>query len=173
VDDANFPRRGYIVDATTASYWYSSGSGSPVQTYAAQALVPVTFDRLTLLGLVAAARSKDDRGGFSLGGFLNMSGTPAGAISGSQAAIAAAVAYYRMGEAPRGLGRSWYAGASLEAGNAWGRRADIDAGSLKKAASVFIGLDSILGPLYLGWGHTFGGDSAFYLFLGRPTDRTN
>ena len=39
----------------------------------------------------------------------------------------------------------------------------------RKAASVYLGLDSIIGPLYLGWGHTFGGDSAFYLFLGRPT----
>ncbi len=170
VDDANFPHRGYLVNVTTASNRYSSSSGSPVQTYFAQALLPLTFDRFTLTTLLATARSKDDRGGFSLGGFLNLSGTPVGAVSGSQAAIAAAVAYYRMGEVPRTLGRSWYAGVSLEAGNAWGRRSDIDIGNVKKAASVFVGLDSILGPLYLGWGHTLGGDSAFYLFLGRPTD---
>jgi len=42
-------------------------------------------------------------------------------------------------------------------------------GSLRKAASVFLGLDTVIGPLYLGWGRTFGGESALYLFLGRPT----
>ena len=37
--------------------------------------------------------------------------------------------------------------------------------------SLFLGLDSIIGPLYLAYGKTFGGDSAFYLFLGRPANR--
>jgi len=87
-----------------------------------------------------------------------------------QVAVASAVAYYRMGDLPRAMGSAWYAGMSLEAGNAWARRSDMRFGDLRKAGSVFVGLDSIIGPLYLGWGHTFGGDSAFYLFLGRPTD---
>jgi hypothetical protein len=30
----------------------------------------------------------------------------------------------------------------------------------------------VIGPLYFGAGHTFGGQSALYLFLGRPTNRT-
>jgi NTE family protein len=102
---------------------------------------------------------------------FNLSGTPANAVSGSQLAAAAALAYYRIGELPRAVGTSWYAGISLEAGNAWARRSDVSAGDLRKAASVFLGLDTILGPLYVGYGHTFGGDSAFYLFLGRPTNR--
>jgi NTE family protein len=80
------------------------------------------------------------------------------------------IAYYRMGDLPRALGKAWYAGASLEAGNAWARRSDVQFSDLRKAGSVFLGMDSIIGPLYLGWGHTFGGDSSFYLFLGRPTD---
>ena len=36
---------------------------------------------------------------------------------------------------------------------------------------MFLGLDTIIGPLYLGAGHTFGGKSAIYLYLGRPTNR--
>jgi NTE family protein len=114
-------------------------------------------------------RSRADRGGFNLGGFLNLSGTPVGALTGSQAAYVAGLAYYRVGELPRAVGRSWYAGLSLEAGNAWVRRADMSAADMRKAASLFLGFDTIIGPLYLGWGHTFGGDSALYLFLGRPT----
>ncbi|MGZ5047203.1 MAG: hypothetical protein ACXWF0_08025, partial [Usitatibacter sp.] len=99
--------------------------------------------------------------------------TPVGAITGSQAGIVAALAYYRMGELPRAVGRGWYAGMSLEAGNAWTRRADIDASSIRKAASLFVGLDTVIGPLYVGWGHTFGGESALYLFLGRPAGSAN
>ncbi|MEO8135836.1 MAG: patatin-like phospholipase family protein [Betaproteobacteria bacterium] len=170
LDDANFPRYGYLVDAVAGHTRYSS-SDSAVQTYAATALLPFTWGRLTLLGLAGVARSPGDRGGFSLGGFLNLSGTPLGAISGSQAAIVAGVAYYRMGDLSRVLGRNWYAGMSLEAGNAWARREDMHFSDVRKAGSLFVGLDSVIGPLYLGWGKTFGGDSAVYLFLGRPTDR--
>jgi NTE family protein len=171
LDDADFPRRGYLVDSGTSRIRYSSDAGNPVQTYFLQALLPVTSGRFTLLGLAGGAYSRDDRGGFDLGGFLNLSGTPVGAVSGSQSALAAAVAYYRMGELPRGAGRNWYAGLSLEAGNSWARREDVDFGDIRKAGSVFVGAETIIGPLYLGYGHTAGGDSALYLFLGRPTER--
>jgi NTE family protein len=170
LDDANFPRRGYAANATAGATRYSS-SDDTVHTLGVDALIPATFGRLTLLGLAGAGYSRDDKGGFGLGGFLNLSGTPIGAVSGSQAAIFSGLAYYRMGDLPRALGRAWYVGVSLEAGNAWARRSDMRFSDLRKAGSVFVGLDSILGPLYLGWGHTFGGDSAFYLFLGRPADR--
>jgi NTE family protein len=169
LDDANFPRSGYLVGAGVQAIQYSSGDAAAVQNYFFQSLFPVTYGRLTLLGLAFAQGSRDDRGGFGLGGFLNLSGTPVGAISGSQAAFIGGLAYYRVGELPRALGRSWYAGISLEAGNAWVNRADMSPGNMRKAASVYLGFDTVIGPLYLGWGHTFGGDSALYLFLGRPT----
>lgn len=86
--------------------------------------------------------------------------------------IVAGLAYYRLGELlPRAIGRNIYAGFSLEAGNAWQSKSDIRYGQVKKAGSIFLGLDSIIGPMYFAWGHTFGGSSAFYLFLGRPTDQ--
>ena len=170
LDDANFPHRGYLINAQAGATRYSS-SDETVRQFAAQVLYPVTFGRLTLLGLAGAGYSVDDKGGFALGGFLNLSGTPVGAVSGAQAAAFAGVAYYRMGELPRAVGKSWSLGMSLEAGNAWARREDVGFGDMRKSASVFLGLDSIIGPIYLGWGHTFGGDSAVYLFLGRPTDR--
>jgi NTE family protein len=171
LDDANFPRRGYVLTAETSTIDYRGSGGNPVQTYGLNALLPLTFGRLTFLGIVGTRRSLDDRGGFSLGGFLNLSGTPPGAIRGSQVAIAEALAYYRMGEMPGPFGGSWYAGLSLEAGNAWQRSADVSRGSTRKAGSIFLGLDSIIGPMYFGYGKTLHGESAFYLFLGRPVDR--
>jgi NTE family protein len=172
LDDPNFPRRGYIFEARGTSLFYKGEDRDPVQTFTIGGFAPVTFGRLTLLGIANAARSRDDRGGFSLGGLFDLSGTPAGSLTGSQAGIIAGLAYYRTDQLlPKALGRNVYVGMSLEAGNAWQSKSAISHGDLKKAASVFVGLDSILGPLYLAWGQTFGGQSAFYLFLGRPTDR--
>ena len=171
LDDANFPRNGYLLNAGASSIRYSSGDGSAVQTYEVGGLFPLTFGRLTFLGIIGSQRSKDDRGGFGLGGFLNLSGTPVGAVIGTQSAFLAGLAYYRMGELPRAVGRGWYAGMSLEAGNVWAKRSDVSLSDVRKAASLFLGFDTTIGPLYLGYGHTFGGDSALYLFLGRPTDR--
>ncbi len=171
LDDAHFPRKGSFIVGEATAIDYTSDTGKPVQTLRFEGLLPVTFGRLTLLGIGRAAYSRDDRGGFGLGGFLNLSGTPQNSIVGSQMGAVAGLAYYRMGELPRALGRSWYAGISLEAGNAWQKRSDMSFGNLRKAGSFYLGLDSIIGPLYLGWGHTFGGDSAVYLFLGRPGDR--
>jgi NTE family protein len=171
VDDANFPHRGVLVAAQASAIRYGSDSGGPVRTFEADGLFPLTYGRLTFLALVAAARSHDERGGFNLGGFLNLSGTPSGAVSGASTAFAGLLAYYRMGELPRVIGRTWYAGGSIEAGNAWRGANGLGTRGVRKAASAFLGIDSIIGPVYLGYGHTFGGDSAFYLFLGRPTDR--
>jgi NTE family protein len=174
LDDANFPRHGYAVSGEVDRLSYRAGASDPIQTYQMSALIPYTFGRVTLLGLATGARSRDDRGGFSLGGLFNLSGTPIGAVGGSQVAALAMLGYYRVGEVlPRALGRNVYLGGSLEAGNAWQSKSDIRYGDLRKAGSLFVGVDSIIGPMYFAVGKTFGGDSAVYLFLGRPTDRAN
>jgi len=172
LDDPNFPRRGYVAEAAMTRFDYDSLPGEPVHAYQLAYLQPVTFGRLTFLGIANAARSRDDRGGFSIGGFLQLSGTPANSITGSQALMLSGLAYYRLPTlVPKAIGRNLYAGVSLEAGNAWARQADVDYSDLRKAGSIFLGLDSILGPLYVGWGKTAGRDSSFYLFLGRPADQ--
>ncbi len=171
LDDPNFPRRGYLVSGAAATFRYGDLAGDRVNSTDIQAMLPITFGRLTMLGLASLSRSTDDHGGYALGGFFDLSGTPVGAISGSYRARAAALVYYRMGDLPRALGRNWYLGFSLESGNAWARKAQVDYGDLRKAASLFLGVDSTLGPIYLGYGKTMGGDSALYLFWGRPADR--
>jgi NTE family protein len=46
-------------------------------------------------------------------------------------------------------------------------RRDMSFGDLRKNGSLFFGVDTPLGPVYLATGYDEGGDSAFYLFLGR------
>ena len=60
-----------------------------------------------------------------------------------------------------------YVGLSLEAGNTWMRRDDISTGDLRKDGSLFFGVDTPLGPVYLAAGFDEGGGKQFYLFLGR------
>ena len=60
-----------------------------------------------------------------------------------------------------------WAGVAVEAGNAWATRREATFGGLRKDAALFLGLDTGLGPVYLGGGLDGDGNSAWYLFLGR------
>ena len=59
-----------------------------------------------------------------------------------------------------------YAGFSVEYGNVFDRLADIDIDDMRAGGSVFIGLDSFIGPILLGFGMTEGGSKAVYLAVG-------
>jgi len=61
-----------------------------------------------------------------------------------------------------------YLGATLEAGNVWDDRDDMAFDDLIVAGSVFVGLDSPIGPVYFAYGHAEGGNDSVYLFLGQP-----
>jgi NTE family protein len=60
-----------------------------------------------------------------------------------------------------------YAGVSLELGNVWERRSDIDVDSARFNGAAFLGLDTFLGPVYLAAGVDEHGSRSFYLLLGR------
>ena len=47
------------------------------------------------------------------------------------------------------------------------RRSEISYGSAHKDASVFIAIDTLLGPVYVGSGYDQSGNAGYYLFLGR------
>ena len=60
-----------------------------------------------------------------------------------------------------------YIGASLEYGNVWQNEDDIDFANLIAAGSLFVGVDSFLGPIYLGYGQAEGNINSFYFYLGK------
>jgi NTE family protein len=105
---------------------------------------------------------------FSLGGFANLSGLKANSIAGPHFAIARTLFYKQIGRGGPGyLDVPTYLGMSIEAGNVWDQRGQMSFGSLRHDASVFLGLDTLLGPVYLASGFDDQGQRAFYLFLGR------
>jgi NTE family protein len=106
---------------------------------------------------------------YTLGGFLRLSGLERGEISGPHAAMARLVYYRRISESTGDvLDFPVYLGASLEAGNTWQSRSDIDFDSAIVNGSLFTGFDTAIGALYLGIGFAEGGRSNYYLSFGAP-----
>ena len=106
---------------------------------------------------------------FRLGGFQRLSGYERGAISGPHAAVAKLLYYRRIGESAGGLiDAPIYLGASLETGNVWQDRSDMSLGSSQLHGSLFLGMDSYIGPMFFAAGLGEGGLSNFYLFFGAP-----
>jgi NTE family protein len=61
-----------------------------------------------------------------------------------------------------------YAGLSAEYGNAFQSRSAIGLGDGIAAGSVFLGADTLFGPLCLAFGLADGGRDNYYLTLGQP-----
>lgn len=96
------------------------------------------------------------------GGFLNMSGFEVDELSGQHFGFSMLGYRYRLTSG--GLLPA-YAGMTLEYGNATQRRADIYRdGTLN--GSFYLGYDSPLGPLYLGFGWSEENSGLFFLRLG-------
>ena len=105
---------------------------------------------------------------FPLGGFGNLSGLKANSIAGPPFAIARTMFFKQIGRGGPGyLDIPTYLGVSFEMGNVWNKRSDISFGSMRHDASVFLGMDTFLGPVYVASGFDDQGQHAFYLFLGR------
>jgi NTE family protein len=58
-------------------------------------------------------------------------------------------------------------GGILDAGNAWWQSADVSASDLRFAVTIFMGLDTRLGPFYFGYGHAKDGNRSVYFSLRR------
>ena len=109
---------------------------------------------------------------FPLGGFLRLSGLERGEISGPHAGLARIIYYRQVDETGGGLfDFPLYFGGSLEAGNVWQTRSEISLDSMLLNGSLFAGLDTYLGPLFLAAGFAENGSTSFYLFLGTPQRR--
>lgn len=60
-----------------------------------------------------------------------------------------------------------YIGASLEFGNVWQDDDDIAFDNLITSGNLFVGVDSPIGPVYLGYGQAEGNINSLYFYLGK------
>lgn len=171
LDNIDFPRHGSSLDARMFLSRESVGADSDYDTFDLFLMGAYSFGRNTLLGWVNGATNLDTEipffERFELGGFLNVSGLDPGAVEGNLGGVATGLYSRQIALLPAALGDGVYLGGSIEAGGAWESRGEASLSDLLWAGSLFLGADTRFGPLYLGYGQTETGDSAFYLFLGR------
>ena len=64
------------------------------------------------------------------------------------------------------IGSGIYAGGSIETGNVWNDSVSLS--RLRLAGSAFVAADTLIGPLFFGYGLADRGNHTFYLSLGLP-----
>jgi NTE family protein len=173
LDDINFPHSGQQAtlqwsanrdatagqysDQVTASYVGAYSFGRDTFSFSAAGGTTLQANGATDLNLQ-----------FPLGGFLNLSGLRTASLLGPNFGIARLLYYRQIGRGgPTNFDVPTYLGASLEVGNVWQTRSEAGFGNTQKDASLFLGMDTLLGPLYIATGFDQHGNQAFYLFLGR------
>lgn len=170
LDNVNFPNKGYQASAKFLSSLDALGSDDEYNKIEGTFTGAYTFRKQTvLLGLQAGTHVGNDLPFYdqvSLGGIFNLSGLRTNQLLGQSMLLARMITYHKVGESFIG---DLYIGGSLETGNVWeADEKQFDLGKLRLAGSIFVGYDTIFGPLYLAFGHADGGYNAGYFYLGRP-----
>jgi NTE family protein len=171
LDYVNFPAHGYLVQAegvlgtrrlqTSEHMARGSVQGSAVNTFGRD-----TFE------LHGAIKLSDEHSQllvdqFTLGGFQQLSGYRAGQLSGNAVLFGRLNWYRRLADTPV-FARGFFAGATLEAGNAWESRSQLGLAHLRGGGSLYLGADTGIGPMYLGLTYAPRGELGVALFIGRP-----
>jgi NTE family protein len=173
LDDVNFPRHGSSFSLGWQGEREGRGDANSADLMVFDQLYAHSWGRNTgILWTSAGTRLDSDvdvvRSFFSLGGFLNMSGITPETLVGPHFAIVRGIYYRQIGRGGQGfLNVPVYLGASIEKGNVWDSRRDISFSSARTNGSLFVGMDTLFGPVYFATGFDDGGGSAYYLFLGR------
>jgi len=170
-DSATFARSGYRVEASVHRALRAFGASADFSRYQLQSEYAQTFGENTVDlalkfgGLYSKADTQYPY--FELGGFLQLSGLRSGELRADQVSLARAMVFRRVGAMPA-FGRGIYVGGSFEVGN-------VDSPNIARsqsrnllAGSLFLGLDTSIGPFYIGYGQATRGRKSGYLFLGRP-----
>jgi NTE family protein len=172
LDHANFPQQGYRAkglmqlgrrqaDGVNSSFAKLDLEGTQVMSSG-----PHTFNlhaRLARVTNVPAAAVDE----YALGGFQQLSGYKVGQLAGNYLGLLR-LGYYRRLDLSPGVARAWFAGGTMEAGNAWKTSQEFQRGQLRTGYSLYLGADTGLGPIYLSLVHAPRMSTGIYLFVGRP-----
>jgi len=170
IDNLGFPRRGLRVDARAEFYLDALGTPGATEVYRLDVQKPYAWGDYSLLTSFTGVTSMQDditlQSIAFLGGLANLSGFSERQVIGSQLLFARAVGMRRLFDENKLFRLPLYLGASIEAGNVWQSQSEIDLDDLVYAGSAFLGLDSPLGPIYFGIGHSSVDRTSVYLNFG-------
>ncbi len=169
-DFAVFPRSGY---RALAQVWAGRRSGDlsgPFNRLEAEGdwVSSLGADTLALYARVQSAGRQPGNGvdRYALGGFQQLSGYQRDQLTGNQLLLR--LGWYRRLSPTQGLTRGYFIGGTLEAGNTWARSADISLARLRAGMSLYLAMDSGLGPFDVALTHAPQDLTGITLVLGRP-----
>jgi len=173
LDDINFPREGVLAGVGWLGSREAIGADTNFDQLAGGISYSTSWGRDTLNAAARLGWTVSDNAPiqnlYQLGGPFRLSGLDANAISGQCAGLARLTYFRRVNDFQL---MPAYLGASLEAGNAWLDCSSGDFNDLVYGGNLFFGVDTPIGPLYLGGGYSDGGVAeggqfAGFLLLGR------
>jgi len=167
MDNLNFPRSG----TTDILEWRASRESLGADSNYHQLFLKTTFAKTWEKNTLQSSLSiYTTQGGdaptqdlFTLGGFTNLSGLSQGELSGQHLGLFQLGLMHRLNDIQL---LPSYLGTTMELGNVWQNENDVTLASALLAGSLWLGVDTFLGPLYLGGGYVEGGHKAIYLKLG-------
>lgn len=177
LDNLYFPTEGLLLEAevglgiSRSTLNNDSSINGENIFYNAQLIKPLNFQRHTLLAMFKAGGSESDElipiYVQDLGGLFNLSGFHRYELNGRYRLFGALNYRYRLLDNHFGaFSAPVYIGGSIERGGVWDDSSDVSWDSSIGAASIFVGVDSPVGPLYFGYGQAEAGENSFYLSVG-------
>ncbi len=169
LDDAFFPRKGYLLNLFGRAVMESMGADREYEVAEAQFLGVASLGENSFALSARAGGSFDSDvplyDQFELGGFGNFSGLAPGQLRGPYVGVLS-LAYRRMlGHLPPGLGDGIYFNLKADSGQVWEEQEDLG-DDLIYGGTVALSADTLIGPIYMGYGYAEGGNRQFYFSLG-------
>jgi NTE family protein len=169
LDSLYFPRRGYSarLDYRTTASWL--GGEADFEEVGLQLLGAVPFGRhavqyaASYKSPVSGVLPLNER--YSMGGRGRLVGFHYNELTGQNYAVVMLGYSYQLASV---FGRSAVVGSTLEYGNAWNLRRDMDWSDGIFNGSAYIGFDSWIGPMLFGYGMREGGEGVLFLEIGKP-----
>ncbi len=169
-DNVPFPRHGFALLSIMDWQTPALGADESSRRLSATGLAAFSAGKYTLQVLAAAGSPVGTDlkyyDYFQLGGFRRLSGYGLNTLAGPYMGYGSLTLLREFGRLPSLIGGGVYLGASLESGNTWNTGSDVSFSNVKTAGSLFLGAETPLGPVYLGYGLAGGGHSALYFQVG-------
>jgi NTE family protein len=171
LDNAHFPRFGWNAVASIYDNNENLGADLPYAKWAVGGRLAHSFGENTVrLGVNAGGTMTSNLlpayDQFQWGGFLQQSGFATGQLIGQNLQFGQLMFYRRIARGTFFDGA--YGGLSLEVGKVGDPLVKGNPDGTLRSVAFFIGTDSLLGPVYLGYGKAEGGPDSFYFYLGKP-----
>jgi NTE family protein len=167
LDDLNFPREGVFAQIDWLGSREGLGADTDFDQLGAVLAYSTSADRDTLTAVAQFGWTLDGdvpvQNLFQLGGPFRLSGLDSNSLSGQYAAFGRLTYSRRVNDFQL---MPAYLGASLEVGNAWMDRDDIRFNNLVYGGNLYFGVDTPIGPIYLGAGYADGGPADGGQFAG-------